>query len=115
MNFDPPGKQELSGKMPRRDSVELNVSGDPKIPGVPVFSCIVYVSTNAGGGVQARVANLPGLGCTAASERDALGKIIPAFKRRVGELMQSGTPIPWIEPPAPAKPGEQTRFIPVHL
>lgn len=115
MNVDPAGKQEPTRKAPRQVAADLNVSVASQMPVVPVFSCIVYVSTNAGGGVQARVANLAGVECTAASERDALGKIIPAFKRRVGELMQGETPIPWIEPPTPAKPGEQTRFIPVHL
>jgi hypothetical protein len=29
--------------------------------------------------------------------------------------MHSETQIPWIEPPTPAEPGEQKRFIPVHL
>ena len=114
MHVDPAGKQEPPRKAPRQVDADLNVSATSHTPVVPVFSCIIYVSTNAGG-VQARVANLAGIECTAASERDALGKIIPAFKRRVGELMQGGTPIPWIEPPTPAKPDEQTRFIPVHL
>ncbi len=82
---------------------------------VPVFSCIVYVSPAVDGGVHARVANLSGLECTAANERAALGKIIPAFKQRVSELLQSGHPIPWVEPPSPAEPGEQPRFVPVHL
>lgn len=82
---------------------------------VPVFSCLVYVSPAAGGGVRARVANLAGFECTAASERAALSKLVPAFKQRVGELMQNKTPIPWIDPPSPAEAGEQTRFIPVHL
>ena len=59
--------------------------------------------------------NLPGFECAAASEREALATIIPPFKKRVGELMQSGNPIPWIEPPNPVKPGERQRFIPVHL
>jgi hypothetical protein len=83
--------------------------------GVPVFSCIVYVSPAAGGGVRARVANLAGLESSAASEREALAKIVRAFKERVGELMRGNSPIPWIEPPSAAVPGEQQRFIPVHL
>ena len=115
MNSDPSGKQNLPGKMRQHEGVELNASDHLKPADVPVFSCIVYVSPDAGGGVRARVANLPGLECTAASEREALGKIVPAFKQRVGELMHSETQIPWIEPPTPAEPGEQKRFIPVHL
>ena len=82
---------------------------------VPVFDCIAYVSPDADGGVRARVANLPGLECTAASEREALGKLVAAFKQRVSELTQSETPIPWIDPPAPAESEEMQRFIPVHL
>ena len=82
---------------------------------VPVFSCIVYVSAVADGGVQARVANLAGLECSAASEREALGKIVRAFKARVAEHLQNNSPIPWVEPPVAAVAGEQKRYIPVHL
>jgi hypothetical protein len=114
MNPDPSGKQNLSA-MAQRQDVDLNVSDHSQPAQVPVFSCIVYVSPDAGGGVRARVANLPGLECTAVSEREALGKLVPAFKRRIGEQMHSGTPIPWIDPPTPAEAGEQIRFIPVHL
>jgi hypothetical protein len=112
MNSDPSGKQNLSAQ---RQDVDLNVGDHSQPAEVPVFSCIVYVSPDAGGGVRARVANLPGLECTAGSEREALGKIVPAFKRRIGEQMRSGNQIPWIDPPAPAEAGEQIRFIPVHL
>ncbi len=85
-------------------------------PDVPVFSCVVYVSpVDGGGGVRARVANLAGLESSAVSERKALAKIVRAFKEHVGELLRSQTPIPWIEPPASPDPGEQKRFIPVHL
>ena len=82
---------------------------------VPVFSCIAYVSPETDGGVRVRVANLMGLECTAASEREALGKIVSAFKMCVAEQIRNETPIPWIEPPSPAQEGEQIRYIPVHL
>jgi hypothetical protein len=82
---------------------------------VPVFSCVVYLSTHDGPGVRARVANLAGLQCHAATEREALSQIVAAFKHRVSELLQSETPIPWVEPISSAEAGEQTRFIPVHL
>lgn len=82
---------------------------------VPVFNCLVYVAAGPDGGVQARVGNLAGLSVEAANEREALAKIIPAFKQQLGELMQSGTPIPWIDPPLDPDPAEQTRFIPIHL
>ena len=82
---------------------------------VPVFSCIVYVSKNASGGVHARVANLAGFESDAASEREVLRKLVPAFKQRVAELTASKTPIPWIVPPSPKADDEQVRLIPVHL
>jgi hypothetical protein len=82
---------------------------------VPVFSCIVYISTNDSGQVRARVANFPGLQCVAASEREALATLVPAFKKRLVESMQDGSPIPWIDPPVGAEPQEQQRYIPVHL
>lgn len=91
-------------------------SGDRAKPAdVPVFHCIVYVLTTASGEVRARVANLPDLQCTALSERTALSQLVPAFKQRVAELTRAGTAIPWIEPPLPTEPGEQRRFVPVHL
>jgi hypothetical protein len=49
------------------------------------------------------------------NERAALGKLVPAFKKAIAELLRSGAPIAWIEPPLPAEPGEQVRYIPVHL
>lgn len=89
---------------------------DPLKPiDVPVFSCVVYVAKNASGGVHARVANLAELACDAASEREALSKLVPAFKQRMAELTASNTPIPWIEPPSPKADDEQVRLIPVHL
>jgi hypothetical protein len=82
---------------------------------VPVFTCLVYLSHEPSGGVRARAANLADLEYTAASEREALAKLIPAFKQRVGEFLGNGATIPWIEPTPPAAPGEQVRFVPVHL
>ena len=93
----------------------LQVSSTSTPLEVPVFNCLVYVASRQQGGVRARVANLPDLQCEAASEREALAKLVPAFKKRVGDLTSSGTDIPWIDPPMPVVDGEQTRFIPVHL
>lgn len=115
MNLDPSAKQDPSDKPRQNEGVERTISDHSKRADVPVFNCIIYVSPDADGSVRARVANLPGLECSAASERAALGKLIPAFKQRVSELTQNKLPIPWIEPPSPAQPGEQKRFIPVHL
>jgi hypothetical protein len=115
MHSDASDRRELPAKLRQHEGVAPNVSHHAKPADVPVFSCIVYVSPDAGGGVRARIANLAGLACTAASEREALAKIVAAFKQRVGDLMRSEIPIPWIEPPSPAEPGELIRFIPVHL
>lgn len=82
---------------------------------VPSFPCIVYVAAKETGGIRARVGNLDGIEVEGASERDALGKIVPVFKKRVSELMSAGTPIPWIDPPSEMRTGEQKRFLPVHL
>ena len=99
--------------MAQHEKHELKFSDDSQPVSVPVFNCIVYISSDADG-VKARVANLPDLEVTAASEREALAQIIPDFKQRITDLMQSETPIPWIDPPIPAEPGELQRFIPVH-
>jgi hypothetical protein len=99
----------------QRHAADLNVSAHSQPVQVPVFSCIVYVSVDAAGDVRARVANLPGLECTAGSERAALGKIVPAFKKFIAELLHGEKQIPWIDPPTPAEAGEQIRLIPVHL
>jgi hypothetical protein len=114
MNYNP-SDHENSPSIPHRHDVDVNVSDHLKRAQVPVFNCLVYVSPAVGGGVRARVANLPGFECTAASEREALRQIVSAFKRQIGALTQSETQIPWIEPPNPAEAGEQMRFIPVHL
>ena len=95
------------------DKSKLEITGDAA-PNVPTFACIVYVSKCAEG-TRARVANLPDLNSVGASERDALSQIIPAFKKRVGELLTAGEEIPWIDPPSPMEQGEQKRFVPVHL
>jgi hypothetical protein len=93
----------------------LNVSAASAPVPVPVFNCIVHVMQLPTGGVRARVANLSGLECEAPHERAALATLVKQFKQQVITLMQAGQPIPWIEPPQPAEPGEQQRFIPVHL
>ncbi len=82
---------------------------------VPVFNCAVLVGRSSDGAVRARVANLAGLEVTADSERAALQQLIPRFKTAVSEYLQRGEEIPWLEPPADAAPGEQSRWIAVHL
>ena len=114
MNVDASDQENLPATAPRK-SADLNISESTKPVAVPVFNCIVYVSRDDAGSVRARVANLAGLEFTAGSEREALGKIVPAFKQRVIDLLSSKTPIPWMDPPAPPEAGEQKRLIAVHL
>lgn len=87
----------------------------PQTNSVPVFNCIVYVSRLTEGTVRARVANLAGIQCTAASEREALTNIVQVFKQHVTDLIDKGESISWIEPTPPVQNDEQERFIPVHL
>jgi hypothetical protein len=115
MNSEPSDEQQRADKRLQPEAAELPVSDGSQPVDVPVFSCIVFVCADTDGGVRARVANLPGIQFTASSEREALAKIVPAFKQRIAELLQNETSIPWIEPPAPIEAGEQQRFIPVHL
>jgi len=115
MNSDPTDAKTPSESAGQAKPVAVSSSDRVKSADVPVFNCIVYVLTTASGEVRARVANLPNLQCTAGSERTALSQLVPAFKQRVSELTRKGTEIPWIEPPLPTEPGEQRRFVPVHL
>ena len=94
------------------DSLPIE-SGSDRL-NVPVFNCVVYVQ-RTDDGVSARVVNLEGLEFSAANERAALSQVIPAFKQRLSELMQTGDAIPWIEPLPAMQPNEEQRLIPVHL
>ena len=81
---------------------------------VPTFGCVVYVK-KIDGGVTARMGNLESMESTGASERDAISKLVPAFKEMAKKLVAKNEPVPWIDPPLPMQEGEQKRFIPVHL
>ncbi len=94
------------------DKPKLDIT-NPDAP-VPAFTCLVYIA-NVDGKITARVANLEGIEASGSSERDVLGKIVPAFKKRVAELISGGEAIPWIDPPEPPRGGEQKRIVPVHL
>ncbi len=100
---------------PAVDKTDLHISPASTPLEVPVFNCVVYVAQGTDGRVRARVANLADLRCDAASEREALAKLVPAFKQRISAWTAESTPIPWIDPPVAAEAGEQSRFIPVHL
>jgi hypothetical protein len=110
-----PDDDQRHDQATQKQAMELPISDHSKPRDVPSFSCLVYVSPNAAGGVFGRVANLPGLKCNAPSEREALMKIVAEFKKRVADLVQRKAPIPWIDPPSTVEPGEQQRSIPIHL
>lgn len=93
----------------------LHVHNDASTSDVPTFSCIAYVSRNPSGGVTARTANLEGIECTGATEREALGKLVSVFKEEVTDHMKGDQGVPWIDPPVDMEPDEQRRIIPVHL
>lgn len=81
---------------------------------VPVFNVVVYLM-RTDEGLQARVANLPNLSVTGASEPMVLKQLVGEVKLRLAEWRQRGEPIPWLDPiPAPCA-DEQSRYIPVHL
>ncbi len=83
---------------------------------VPVFDCRVFVSQPDGSGpVVARCVNLPDVQGSGPSERDALRKVVDAFKAIVQDYHTRGEAIPFIESDAKPGPNEQERWIPVHL
>ena len=85
-------------------------------PSVPVFNCIVILTRDATTGrLSARVANLAGITAEGNAERELLMLLTKRFKAFVQDCLQHNREIPWIDPPAVPLPGEQQRFIPVHL
>jgi hypothetical protein len=115
MNSKQPHEHRTAANTPSPASADANPDPQQVAVPVPVFNCLVYVLRDPSAGVRARVVNLAGLECTAATEREALGKLVPAFKQRISELIQNQQLIPWIDPPPPLDSGEQQRFIAVHL
>ncbi len=95
--------------MSNPDSPQLPIGEKP-----PAFGCLVYIKKTKAG-VTARVANLDGIEIEASDERAALGKIVPAFRAKVAEQMESGGDVAWIDPPSAKADDEQKRFLPVHL
>ncbi|MEZ6061420.1 MAG: hypothetical protein R3C19_13835 [Planctomycetaceae bacterium] len=83
---------------------------------VPVFNCHVILSVADENGRRCgRVANLEGIEVAGTGEREILMAITRQFKAFVKKYHDAGRDIPWIEPPATARPGELERFVPVHL
>ena len=82
---------------------------------VPVFDCHILIEgPNEEGVLSGQVTNLPEIVGEAKSERDLLRKLTEAFKARIIEYRDSNQTIPW-EPGKSPSPGQQQRWIPVHL
>lgn len=83
---------------------------------VPVYNCLVLVAPrNSVGLVVVRAANLAGLSAAGKTEREALQALVPAFKAALAAFHERGEPIPWLDPPESPQPGDQQRWIAVHL
>jgi len=101
-----------SGSLPQISNASCGTGGAP----VPVFTCIVILSPDAvTGRIFARVANLPEMTAEGNAERELLMLLTKRFKAFVQDCLQNNRPIPWGDPPTALLPGEQQRFIPVHL
>ena len=115
MNSEPAEEPQTTDSAAPPDTGKLPVSERTAPVEVPVFSCLVYISTDADGTVNARVANLAGIAVTAADERACLRQIVSQFKQAMQLAHESGQPIPWLTPTPEAPQGAATRLIPVHL
>jgi len=83
---------------------------------VPVYNCIVILTRDAQTGkTQGKVANVAGIDGAASSERDLLFLLTRKFRELLQTCSRENRPIPWLDPPATPGPGEQQRFIPIHL
>ncbi|MEO1997238.1 MAG: hypothetical protein ABGZ17_18365 [Planctomycetaceae bacterium] len=91
------------------------VSGSDCSP-VPVFNCQIILSkSESDQKIVGRVANLGGISIRGNTERDVLTQITKVFRAQIQALSDEKMPIPWIEPPEKAGPGETERFVPIHL
>jgi hypothetical protein len=98
--------------LPKAPESTCGTGGDS----VPVFNCIVILTRDANSGrLRARVSNLPGITAEGNAERELLMLLTKRFKAFIQECLQHNRQIPWIDPPDLPLPGEQRRFIPVHL
>ncbi len=110
----------------REDFLVSDETGNPTARGesqgssspgsVPVYNCHACLSPPDGEGwIAARACNLPAVVARGRTEREALGLLVTAFKAAVLRYTDACQPIPWADPPAPPQPGEQQRWIAVHL
>jgi hypothetical protein len=83
---------------------------------VPVFNCRAIVAPrNADGTVVARCAELANLSAAGDTEREALQKLVAAFKAKMAAHVAAHEEIPWVRPGEAANPIEKELLIAVHL
>jgi len=98
----------------RQQSTELPVVGESA--SVPVFDCHVIVSpADERGVVTARMTRLPGITGSGPTEREALQKLVAAFKAEAQNYLSRGENIPWTDETLVPGESESERWIPVHL
>lgn len=99
-------------KPPVHDSSRGSSPASP----VAVYNChAILAACDAEGSIEARCCNLPGIVARGKSQREALAALVAAFKAEVSRFAAAGQPIPWGEAAARPGPGEQERWIAVHL
>ena len=108
-----PGPQILQPNEKMSESPQVRLIGEPQ--SVPVFNCRAIISRSADGKFTARAAELADLSVSADSQREALQKLIPAFKAKMAAHVAAGEEIPWIKPGEPPQPGESELYVAVHL
>lgn len=90
--------------------------GGSSAASVPVYNCHACLSSpDAEGWITARSCNLPEVVARGKSQREALAALVASFKVAVSRYRAAGQPIPWAEFPMKPVPGEQERWIAVHL
>ena len=100
--------------MPEPHSPQVRLIGEPQ--SVPVFNCRVIVAQrDAAGKVVARAAELADLSAVGDSDREALQRLIAAFKAKMAAHVAAGEEIPWLKPGDAPLPGERELFVAVHL
>lgn len=95
-------------------SPHVRLVGEPQ--SVPVFNCRVIVAPrDAAGKVVARAAELADLSASGDSDREALQKLVAAFKAKMAAHVAAGEEIPWFKPGEQPQRGERELFVAVHL
>jgi predicted RNase H-like HicB family nuclease len=83
---------------------------------VPVYNCHARLSPpDVEGWITGRCCNLPEIQARGKTQREALAGLVAAFKAAITRYRNAGQSIPWTEAPAKAGPGEEERWIAVHL